>query len=105
MAHMKQFVAEVLVVLGCVTTSCVRTTPPVTPASASYHYDFRKGDTRQYGTSENVTAQTGDIKLSIHEGRLKVYDQDYGQLNDGDSVAADESGDVLVNGTLRRPKD
>jgi len=104
MTSMTQFIAAVLVLITFVAAGCSRTTPAAAPASATYHYELRNGDSRQFGTSENVDAQSGDITLSIQAGRLTVNGKDYGQLNDGDCVLADDSGDVVVNGAPRRPK-
>src|SRR4051794_16333391 len=105
MRGMKTIFAAVVPIIVSLALGCGRTAPSpsppaaqtVAPSGGSYTYEIRSGGSRQFGTAENIDAQAGDIKLSIHAGRLRVNDKDFGELKDGDSVVVDESGKVLVN--------
>jgi hypothetical protein len=109
MVDMKTIISKAVLVLASLALGCGRTAPPaansVAPAGGSYTYEVRSVGSRTFGTAENIDAQANDITLSIHGGRLKVNNKDYGQLKNGDSVLADESGKVLINGEERERKD
>jgi hypothetical protein len=93
---LRNFVLGVVFLAGC--------SGPNHPA-AGYTYELHgeKGGVVT-GAGADATAKVGNRSLSIKGGRLRVNDQDYGPLKNGDAVTVDQAGDVQVNGQKRTPQ-
>jgi hypothetical protein len=75
------------------------------PAAAAISWEVR-GDSGgvAVGAGEGGTAQAGNNKLVIANGRLTANGKDAGEFKNGDKVLLDKDGQIYVNGEKRETR-